>query len=66
VLFARNTHFYNSIRIGKVNVKNGVAEVLAMETMSAIPIEDRVGMSMVVVSRKGIDSVRPSDGKVLQ
>ena len=66
VLFARNTHFYNSIRIGKVNVKNGVAEVLAMETMSATPIEDKVGMSMVVVSRKGIESVGTPDGKALR
>jgi hypothetical protein len=64
VLFARNTQFYNSIRIGKVNVKNGVAEVLAMETMSARPIEDKVGMSMVVVSRKGIKSIRTADGLV--
>ena len=42
VLFARNTQFYNRINIGKVNVSNGVAEVLAMETMSAMPIEDKV------------------------
>ena len=35
VFFARNTRFYNRISIGKVNVKNGVAEVLAMQTMSA-------------------------------
>jgi hypothetical protein len=49
-----------------LNVKNGLAEVFVMETMSAMPIEYRVAMSVVVVSRKGIDSVRPSDGKVLQ
>ena len=65
VLFARNTQFYNSIRIGKVNVKNGVAEVLAMETMSAMPIEDKVSISLVVVSRKGIKSIRTPDGLIV-
>ena len=61
VLFARNTQFYNRIRIGKVNVTNGVAEVLAMETMSAMPIEDKVAMSMVVVARQGITGVQSGD-----
>ena len=62
VLFARNTQFYNRIRIGKVNVTNGVAEVLAMETMSAMPIEDRVAMSLALVPRKGIESIQMSEG----
>lgn len=61
VLFARNTQFYNRIRIGKVNVTNGVADVLAMETMSAMPIEDKVAMSMVVVARHGITGVQAGD-----
>jgi acid phosphatase (class A) len=64
VFFARNTQFYNRITIGKVNVANGVAELLAMETMSAMPIEDKVAMSLVVVSRKGIKSIRTPDGPV--
>jgi hypothetical protein len=61
VLFVKNTHFYNRIRIGKVNVKNGVAEVLAMETMSARPIEDKVAMSLVVLNRQGITGVQSGD-----
>jgi hypothetical protein len=61
VLFARNTQFYNRIRIGKVNVINGVAEVLAMETMSAMPIEEKVAMSLVVVPRQGISWIRAGD-----
>ena len=64
VLFARNTHFYNTIRIARVNVMDGVAKVLAMETRSAKPIEDKVGMSMVVVSRKGLKSIRTGEGTV--
>jgi uncharacterized membrane protein len=65
VLFTRNTQFYNRISIGKVNVNNGVAEILAMETMSAMPIEEKVGMSMALVSRKGIESIRTPDGLVV-
>ena len=47
-----------------MNVKNGVAEVLAMETMSAMPIQDKVAMSLVVVQRKDIKSIRTADGLV--
>jgi hypothetical protein len=61
VLFARNTEFYNRISIGRVNVKNGVAELLAMETMSAMPIEDKVAMSMVLVAKKGIEGLKAGD-----
>ena len=60
VLFARNTEFFNRIRIGKVDVKDGVAEVLAAETMSAMPIEDKVAMSLAVVPRRGIASIQSS------
>ena len=62
VLFARNTQFFNRVRIGKVEVTNGVAEVLAMETLSAMPIEDKVAMSLAVVPRRGIESIQSSDG----
>ena len=64
VFFARNTQFYNRIRIGKVNVKNGVAELLAMETMSALPIQDKVAISLVVVSRKGIKAIQTVDKNI--
>jgi hypothetical protein len=61
IIFAKNTQFYNRIRIGKVNVTNGVAEVLAMETMSARPIEDKVAMSLVILNRQGITGIRSGD-----
>jgi acid phosphatase (class A) len=64
VLFARNTQFFNRISIGKVRVKDGVAEVLAMETMSAMPIEDKVAMSLVVVPRKGIVALQAGNEKI--
>ena len=61
MVFARNTQFFNHISIGKVNVKNGVAEVLAMETMSAMPIEDKVAMSLAAVPRSGITAIQNGD-----
>jgi len=61
VFFARNTQFYNRIRIGQINVTEGVAEVLAMETMSAMPIEEKVAMSMAVVARQGIIALHSGD-----
>ena len=65
VLFARNTQFYNRISIGKVNVTNGIANILAMETMSAMPIENKVAMSMVKVARQGITAIQSGD-KIIQ
>ncbi len=64
VLFARNTQFYNRISIGKVNLTEGVAEVLAMETMSAMPIEDKVAFSLVEVPRQGITSIKTGEDKI--
>jgi len=64
VLFTRNTQFYNRIMIRKVNVTNGVAEVLAMETLSARPIEDHVAMSMVAIPRTGIDGLKNGDAVI--
>ena len=58
VVFARNTQFFNRNRIFKVKVTNGVAEVLAMETMSAMPIEGKVAMSLAVVARRGISAIQ--------
>ena len=65
VIFAKNTQFYNRIRIGKVNVTNDVAEVLAMETMSSMLIEVKVAMSLVVIARQGIIGVQSND-KIIQ
>ena len=46
-------------------MKNGVGEVLVMETMSAMPIEDKVSISLVVVNRKDIKSIHTADGLVV-
>lgn len=58
VVFGRNTQYYNRTTIFKVTLTNeGVAEILAMATMTSIPIQDRVAMSLAVIPRKGIKSI---------
>ena len=64
VVFHRNMAFYNRTRIFKVTLKDGVAEVLAMETMSAIPIEDKVAMAMAVIPRANVKSLRSGTASV--
>jgi len=58
VLFVRNTRFYNRISIGRIQVNAGISEVVAMETMSAMPIEGKVAFSMAVIAKKGIYGIR--------
>lgn len=62
IVYHYNTQFYNRNRIFKVEVHSGIAEVLAMETLSATPIEDKVAFSMAVISREGINSLKTRDG----
>ena len=58
VVFGKNTQYFNRTTIFKVTLSNeGVAEVLAMATMSANPIEDKVAMSMAIIPKKGIKSI---------
>ena len=64
VVFHRNVAFYNRTRIFKVILKDGVAEVLAMETLSAIPIEDKVAMAMAVIPRANMQSLRSGTASV--
>ncbi len=58
VVFSRNVDFYNRTRILKVMLKDGAAEVVAMETMSAIPVEDRVAIAMAVIPRAHVKSIQ--------
>lgn len=64
VVFVRNVDFYNRTNIFKVTLKDGVLEVLAMATLSAIPIRDRVAMAMAVVPRQGVRFVKSGETRV--
>jgi hypothetical protein len=64
VVFSRNVDFYNRTAILKITLRDGVAEVLAVETMSAIPIEDKVGMALAVIPRAGIKFIQAGKERV--
>jgi hypothetical protein len=64
VVFSRNVDFYNRTRILKVMLKDGVAEVIAMETMSAIPIESKVAMAMAVIPRAHVQYIQTGQARL--
>lgn len=58
VVFTRNVQFYNRTSIFKVELLEGTAEIFAMETMSALPINEKVAMAMAVIPREGVKSIK--------
>ena len=61
VLFVRNAVYFNRIGIARVLLEDSVAEILAMETRTAFPIEDKAGMALAVISRAGVKYIRAGD-----
>ena len=64
VVFTRNVQFYNRTSIFKVELQDGAAEIFAMETMSALPIEEKVAMAMAVIPRKGVMIIEVGTEKI--
>jgi len=64
VVFSRNVDYYNRTSIGKVTLKDEAAKILAVETRSARPIEDRVAMSMAVIPRQGIKFIYAGNQRI--
>jgi hypothetical protein len=64
IVFTRNVQFYNRTAIFKVELKEGTAEILAMETMSALPIEEKVAIAMAVIPREGVMAIRSGTGNI--
>ena len=58
IVFVRNVAFYNRTRIGSVVLTNDVANIIAMETLSATPIDDTVAMALAEIPRAGVRAVR--------
>lgn len=58
VIFSRNVRFFNRTSIVKAQLKDGVLDVLAIATMSAQPIRERVAMAIAVIPREGIERLR--------
>ena len=64
VVLSRNVDFYNRTTILKVTLSNGTAEVLAMETMSSNPIEDKVAMALAVIPRTGVRFIQLGNRRI--
>jgi hypothetical protein len=64
VVFSRNVNFYNRTSIAKVVLKDGVAEIIAIETRSAMPIEGKVAMAMGAIAREGVKYIQAGSGKI--
>lgn len=60
VVVAKNVRSLNRISVNSASLDNGILRVLALETRTARPIQDKVYCSILVVPRKGIEKL--SDG----
>jgi hypothetical protein len=64
VVLYRNVAFYNRTNIVKVTLRDGIAEIIAIETRSALSIEDKVAMSMAVIPRAGIKFIQTGSERI--
>jgi len=64
VVFSHNVAFYNRINIVKVSLEDGIAQIIAIETRSALPIEDKVAMSMAMIPRTGIKFIQAGTERI--
>ena len=61
VVFTRNVKFYNRKAITKVTLLDGIMEVQGVETVTSVPVTNKVAMAMAEVPRKGVRSLRAGD-----
>lgn len=61
VVFTRNVKFYNRKAITKVTLLDGIMEVQGIETMTSVPVTDRVALAMAEVPRQGVKTLRAGD-----
>lgn len=64
IVYARNVEYYNRISISKVILRDGVVEIFAMETRSALPIEDKAAMAVAVIPRAGVKFLKTGNGQI--
>jgi hypothetical protein len=64
VVFCRNVHYYNRTSIARVTVKDRVAEIMAIETMTSAPVEDKVAMALAVIPREGVEFILSGDKRL--
>jgi hypothetical protein len=61
VVFTRNVKFYNRKAITKVTLLDGTLEVQGIETMTSVPVTNKVSMAMAEVPRQGVKTLRAGD-----
>ena len=61
VVFTRNVKFYNRKAITKVTLLDGTLEVQGIETMTSVPVTNKVAMAMAEVPRQGVKMLRAGD-----
>lgn len=61
VVFTRNVKFYNRKAITKVTLLDGILEVQGIETMTSVPVTDKVALAMAEVPRQGVKTLRAGD-----
>jgi hypothetical protein len=64
VVFYRNVTFYNRTNIVTITLRDGIADIIAIETRSALPIEDKVAMAMVVIQRAGVKFIQAGNERI--
>ena len=64
IVFSRNVDFYNRLSIFKITLKDGVIEVLSIETRSALPIEEKAAMAMAVIPRSGVMYIQAGNQRI--
>jgi len=64
VVFSRNVAFYNRTSFARATLRDGMLEVLAIETRSSTPVEEKVAMALAVLPRKGVQSIRSGEGRI--
>jgi len=61
VVFTRNVKFYNRKATTKVTLLKGLLEVQGIETVTSVPVTDKVAMAMAEVPRQGVKTLRAGD-----
>jgi hypothetical protein len=61
VVFTRNVKFYNRKAITKVTLLDGILEVQGIETVTSVPVTNRVALAMAEVPRQGVKTLRAGD-----
>jgi len=61
VVFTRNVKFYNRKAITRVTLLDGIMEIRGVETMTSVPVTNKVAMAMAEVPRQGVKTLRAGD-----